>query len=394
MNSIRLTRSGTMALAAAVACAITGRLFGLVEGFVAAAVISLVVALAAVAARRRPFDIEVERRARPGRVSIDSSCRVDLTLRNVSRVGTGVVMVTDRVGTDRHAQLQLAPLAGGASRQMLYRLPVHRRGIVTIGPLELQTGDPFGLWCRRRVDPGTAQVIVLPRIIPLAPLPAAPGDDPDSGGLRHRAPANATDDFSTLREYLPGDDVRRVHWPSTARRGHPMVRQYDEPWQRRVTVVADLRSTHHDSESFERAMSATASVLESCAHSDQLVRLVTTSGDDTGFVSSRQGIDAAIDLLAGAEPSTSGSLVGIHRSLIVRRSGGTFVSVTPSLPDSERSIVAAMGDRFGIAVHISCHDGEPIRGTTDVIFTSDAAFAAQWDAAIGRLSLPGVGARR
>ena len=173
-----------------------------------------------------------------------------------------------------------------------------------------------------------------------------------------------------------------------------MVRQYDEPWQRRVTVVADLRSTHHDSDSFERAMSATASVLESCAHSDQLVRLVTTSGDDTGFVSSRQGIDAAIDLLAGAEPSTSGSLVGIHRSLIVRRSGGTLVSVTPSLPDSERSIVAAMGDRFGIAVHISCNDGEPIRGTTDVIFTSDSAFADQWDAAIGRLSLSGVGARR
>jgi len=358
VSPIRLTRSGATTLAAVAVCALAGRLFGLVEGFVAAVAMLLIVGLAAISAGRRPLDIEVERRVRPTRVPIDAAIRVDVTLRNTSRARSGVVSVVDRVSSGRDVSLQLAPLPGGASRQIVYRIPAGRRGIVTIGPVEVRTGDPLGLFTRRRVVDSRCDVIVLPRVIPLPPLPAARGDDPDTDGRQRRTLANSTNEFSSLRDYLPGDDVRRVHWPSTARRGVPMVRQFDEPWQRRVTVVVDLRSSRHDGPSFERAMTAAASVIESCAGSDQLVRLVTTSGDDTGFISSRQDLDAAIDILATAVPSSAGSLGGIHTSLIARRSGGAVVTIAPALPDSERAIITAMAARFGLAVAISCAEDD------------------------------------
>ena len=73
------------------------------------------------------------------------------------------------------------------------------------------------------------------------------------------------EEFASLREYVSGDDFRRIHWPSTARLGTPVVRQFDVPWQRRTTVLVDLRAAAHDDRSFERAVTAAASVVELAA---------------------------------------------------------------------------------------------------------------------------------
>lgn len=387
MNSVRITRSGAICAVAAVSMALAGRVFGLVEGFVAASVLAIVLGASAISVSRQPLRIGVRRTLRPARLPIDSACRVDLSLRNVAGKRTGVVQISDRVGPEQRARLQLAPLAAGATREMLYRLPVHRRGIVTFGPLELVALDPFGLWARRNVIASHAEVIVLPRSVELAPLPPAVGDEPESLGETNRTMATATEEFSSLREYVEGDDVRRIHWPSTARRGSPVVRHYDEPWQRRVTVIVDLRSERHDHDSFERAMSAAASVLQSCSSSDQLVRMLTTSGEDTGFIGTRQGLDAAIDLLAGAEPSASGSLTGIHRALMLRPTGGTVVTINGSLPGAEQGIASAIGDLFGLTVGVWCRGVVELRRSISVDFSTDESLQANWNTAVARIEL-------
>src|SRR5438270_830794 len=69
------------------------------------------------------------------------------------------------------------------------------------------------------------------------------------------------DEFYALRAYEVGDDLRRVHWPSTARRDDLMIRQHEMPWQGRATVLLDVRQGAHTEQSLEQAVSATASLL-------------------------------------------------------------------------------------------------------------------------------------
>src|SRR5690606_18292051 len=108
---------------------------------------------------------------------------------------------------------------------------------------------------------------------------------------------------------------------------------------------------HYSDDSFERAVSAAASVVRLCAGRGELVRLITTSGHDTGFVGGEHEVEAAIDLLATVSMSGSGTLTGTLRALVHRRGGGGLVTCTGPLGETERSVLASMGTRF--AVHLA-----------------------------------------
>jgi uncharacterized protein (DUF58 family) len=386
---VKITRRGWAALIGGGLVIIAGRVVGLAELYVFGGAVVLVVAAAGAVVWQTRLVLEIARDVRPSRVPVGSSCRVEVAIRNRATRQAPVLMVTDPVGDGQRARLRLAPLRVGDTRVMRYRLPLHRRGIVTIGPLSVEATDPFDLARRRTQTASTIEVIVLPRVVALDPIPAAPGDEPDTGPHHLRTLATAQEEFSSLREYQPGDDVRKVHWPSTARLGRPIVRHYDEPWQRRTTVVLDVRRGGHDEESFERAVCAAASVLDLCTTRDELVRLVTTGGQDTGFISHDRELDAAMDLLAAVQVSGTGSLTGTLRTLIVRRVGGSLVTCTGALPDSERSVLATMGSRFGLHLAVNCASGRAA-GSLDaldtpvVAFDRDDVLAPAWRAAIER----------
>ncbi len=80
-----------------------------------------------------------------------------------------------------------------------------------------------------------------------------------------------------------GDDLRRVHWPSTARRDELTVRQDERHQQGRTTVLLDVRRAVHTDVSFERAVSAAASLLVAATVRGDEVRLVATDGTDSGY---------------------------------------------------------------------------------------------------------------
>ena len=250
--------------------------------------------------------------------------------------------------------------------------------------------DPFGLAEKRFATRSVIDVIVLPRIHDLDAVPSAPGDEPESGLHHHRTLATAQEEFSTLREFQPGDDVRKVHWPSTARLGRPIVRQFDEPWQRRTTVVLDVRSSCQDHESFERAVSAAASVISLCASRNEPVRLVTTGGHDSGFITNDHEVDATMDLLAGVQLSAAGSLTGTLRTLLIRRVGGTLVTCTGSLPGTDRSVLESAVTRFGTHLAVSCadhgvHPSPSLPGSAVVRFDDDRVLGEAWAQATRRL---------
>ncbi len=113
-----------------------------------------------------------------------------------------------------------------------------------VGPLRAERTDPFGL-ARRTTDVApVADLTVYPRVDAVHPLPDSPGSDRHLNAPR-AAFGVAGEDFYALRPYEVGDDLRRVHWPSTARRDELMIRQNETPWQGRATVLLDTRARFH-----------------------------------------------------------------------------------------------------------------------------------------------------
>ncbi len=110
-----------------------------------------------------------------------------------------------------------------------------------LGPLEVGLADPFGLVGRVVEAAPRTRLTVYPRIDPVAPPPSSHGDDPLAGADHPRALTGGGEDFYALRPYVRGDDLRKVHWPSTAKTDDLMIRQDEMPWQSRSTLLLDNR---------------------------------------------------------------------------------------------------------------------------------------------------------
>ena len=118
------------------------------------------------------------------------------------------------------------------------------RGRHEIGPLLLRVTDPFGLVEVPRWFRHSDWLTVTPRTVALPPL-ALGGSRSGVGDNRPRAFASGSAEDVTVREYRRGDDLRRVHWRSSARMGELMVRREEQPWQSRATVYLDNRAAAH-----------------------------------------------------------------------------------------------------------------------------------------------------
>ena len=152
--------------------------------------------------------------------------------------------------------------SGAAERTIAaYRLPTDRRGLVQIGPLEVVVGDPFGLTSLATVAAPKVALTVYPHVDQIDPLPYTTGHDPLAGARQPNSLGRTGEDFYALRPYVVGDDLRRIHWPTSARHDELLVRQNELPWQGRTTVLLDVRKAAHAGDSLEVAVSAAASIV-------------------------------------------------------------------------------------------------------------------------------------
>ena len=114
-----------------------------------------------------------------------------------------------------------------------------RRGLFTLGPTSLRTGDPFGLYTVAYDYPASLPLLVLPPIVPLPAIEVAPGGRTGEGRPRPFAYEQAVS-ASAVREYVPGDSLRWIHWKTTARRGKPFVRLFDSTPTGDWWIVLDM----------------------------------------------------------------------------------------------------------------------------------------------------------
>lgn len=391
-----LTKRGWTLAASTIAFFAAGFAFDIVELMVLGIVALVLCAGSAAFVSLTPVEVRTERTLHPPRVHAGSSSRVDLEVRNTGRRRTPVLHVRDPFDRGwRWARFLVPPLAGGSGTRAAYRLPTEERGIFDIGPLEVSLTDPFGLATSRFTSVGVTQLTVYPRIDDVPPMPTAQGHDPHSGAQHPRALLGSGEDFYALRPYEIGDDLRRVHWASTARLDDLMIRQDEMPWQTRSTILLDTRSMVHNVASLEIAVSAAASIHHASHRTASLVRLLSSDGTDSGYGSGHSHAEAILEHLATIGATRENRFAGVAASLRRAGNGGSLAIVTTDRAvAADLEAMARLRTRYGTIVLViidgSAYDPTsprqhqpPLPAVSALVrITGDVPFATAWPAAM------------
>ncbi|GAA2280744.1 DUF58 domain-containing protein [Nonomuraea roseoviolacea subsp. roseoviolacea] len=333
-----LTARGRSFLASGVAALVMAVLLGENDLFRIGVLVAALPLLAAMVAARTRYRLSCARRLDPARAEVGGEATVTLRLENVTRLPTGLLLIEDTVpyALGVRPRFVLDKVEARGIREIDYRVRSDLRGRYTIGPLSVRIADPFGLVELSRSFTIADTLVVTPQVVPL-PHVRLSGEWTGGGDSRTRSVAAAGDDDVAPREYRQGDDLRRVHWRSTARRGELMVRREEQQWQSRGALLLDTRRHAHRGEgprsSFEVAVSAAASIGVHLAHEGLGLRLVTDQGaehlTDTGLSWS------LLDTLAVVRQSPIRSLDMAVSALRQGGGDGLVVAVLGSLDPEE-----------------------------------------------------------
>jgi len=252
-----------------------GWAFGLVEGWVAAVVAGALLLLSApflLSGAR--FDIRLELDRERVVVGTDLGATLRVTNRGQRLALPSIVDVPVGDGLVETAVPLLAP---GAEHVERLAIGAHRRGVVTVGPMKVSRGDPVGILRHEVSWPQVQTIHVHPVTTPIPSTSA--GFVKDLEGMPSSDIVDSDLAFHAIREYMPGDSRRHVHWKSTAKTGRLMVRQYEETRRARIAVLLDLLEDEYSSDdAFELAVSCAASLAVQGVRDGREV-LFATSGE-------------------------------------------------------------------------------------------------------------------
>ncbi|MGV9631154.1 DUF58 domain-containing protein [Streptomyces sp. NPDC003487] len=375
-----LTTRGRSFLAAGIAAAICAYVLGQADLLRVGLLLAALPLVCAGVLYRTRYRVAGSRRLSPARVPAGSEARVHLRVDNVSRLPTGLLMLQDRVPyvLGPRPRFVLDRVEAGGRREVSYRVRSDLRGRYPLGPLQLRLSDPFGMCELTRSFSSYDTLTVIPRVEALPPVRLA-GEATGYGDGRQRSLALAGEDDVIPRGYRYGDDLRRVHWRSTARYGELMVRREEQPQRSRCTVLLDTRGLAYrgagPDAAFEWAVSGCASVLTHMLQRGFSVRLLTDTGSSVpgegadGFAgASQETADAAglmMDTLAVIDHSDG---AGLSRAYDVLRGGneGLLVAFFGDLDEQQAAVAARMRRRSGAAIAFVLDSDVWLREPTDV----------------------------
>ncbi|MFF9093314.1 DUF58 domain-containing protein [Streptomyces sp. NPDC014802] len=375
-----LTTRGRSFLAAGIAAAICAYVLGQADLLRVGLLLAALPLVCAGVLYRTRYRVAGSRRLSPARVPAGSEARVHLRVDNVSRLPTGLLMLQDRVPyvLGPRPRFVLDRVEAGGCREVSYRVRSDLRGRYPLGPLQLRLSDPFGMCELTRSFSSYDTLTVIPRVEALPPVRLT-GEATGYGDGRQRSLALAGEDDVIPRGYRYGDDLRRVHWRSTARYGELMVRREEQPQRSRCTVLLDTRGLAYrgagPDAAFEWAVSGCASVLTHMLQRGFSVRLLTDTGSSVpgegadGFAgASQETADAAglmMDTLAVIDHSDG---AGLSQAYDVLRGGneGLLVAFFGDLDEQQAAVAARMRRRSGAAIAFVLDSDVWLREPTDV----------------------------
>jgi uncharacterized protein (DUF58 family) len=276
-------------------------------------------------------------------------------------------LAQETVGS-RVVTVNIPSLRKGRSVVVPYELPTNRRGQMVVGPLSVRQQDPFGLFAASRVVGGTETVWVEPKIFPIDARP--------SGRLRHldgptSDRSKGTMTFHSLREYTRGDDIRQVHWRSSARTGTLMVKEHVDTSLPSTVVVLDTCADHYVGDGFEEAVDVAASVVAASLARNFRVRFVTAGGVNLNVRTGQRGQELR-NLLSSIAPDQSSSLIGANAHVIRSNDHDALVVIGGELASADFTMVSAMARRFSTPILVTIRNAGTARWS-GVHFDGDTA---------------------
>lgn len=384
------TLRGWAALGAALALILLWIGFGEQLLLALAAFLLIAVVLGSLYVRRAGLNVAMARIVSPIQVHDGDRAIVDVTMTSSRRLHEAVVEdVVHGLGAASFDAGRVKPATPMVAR---YEVLCRPRGIYKLGPATVRVRDPLDL-AEYAVGAGKAdRLVVYPRIETLEGLPTVRGQDPNVNTATASFSLTGGEDFFTLREYQQGDDLRRVHWPSSARRDRLMIKQLEMPWQSRALLLLDPRSQNYQTpEAFEHAVRGAASALAHLFRHGYSPTLWVGEPEVT-TVSSSHLYTMAMEQLATIATSRSIDLrAAVGRMRRSGMAGGALVLVTGRPDDSHLAVYRTLGRDFVRTLVMSVTEDQNdailqfrAAGAVTVQSASTSKWAPAWQEAMER----------
>lgn len=358
------------------------------EELLLAAVFSVVAVGAAVAyVQTHPPNLTIGRRLGSTAVHNGDTVQVTLSLRNTGDRTVRNLAVVDEVEALGVASFEVARIDANDWITATYRVVCRPRGIYRVGPARASASDPIGLAELPGTDGPVDQLVVYPTVEKLDGFPVVRGQDPTMAASRPEHAQRGGEDFYTLREYQRGDDLRRVHWPSSARTDRLMIRQLETPWQSRALVMLDVRSfVYETTEAFETAVSGAASVV---------THLVRSGFDADLWAGDPKAIDAtkyaaAMERLALVGMTDAIDLETVATHIRQKGGGGALVIVTGTADRTLISVQQLLAREYPTSVLLGVSSTTPQTlagfhrlGVATVLVEPGGSWAESWMTSVG-----------
>jgi uncharacterized protein (DUF58 family) len=341
------TRRGWAALAAGLSLWAAARSLGSEDLHIVAVGITSLPFLAALFVRWNRVRLSIHRHLSAARVFPGTRIVVTLTVENQGAATAPFLLLEDALSPSLGppARLVVSGVPAGLKQSASYSVLARHRGRYAIGPVMISVTDPFGLGRIRLRDPSETELVVYPAVedVELRRLGIRGAG---AGESTVRQLYRSAAEFYTMREYVTGDDLRRIHWPSVARTGQLMIRQ-DESTRRSVaTLFLDNRSEAlglAGSPGFERAVSLAASVGRALCRGGFVVHFATVDRPGRAITEVEM-----LESLAGATPVRT---AGVGEAMAALRAAGRADTslVLVAAPPTEREVtgITRIGTTFG-----------------------------------------------
>lgn len=297
------------------------------------------------------------RREASGRVFDDEPFQVRLEVGNAGRIPRFLLTVADDlpefVSPEDSPEFVVPALWPGEHVSMSYRARAAKRGVYNIGPLRVSASDPFGVFPRNARYEGNGEVVIYPRPVPVRGAIARSGAEPRGVSTGDRARWSMSgQEFYGIRDYRPGDELRRIHWPATARHAELKVIEFEYGASGDLAIVLDtLAGTEFGSgidTTLEAAVRAAASLAHSVLVSEGTALLTADSAEGPRWVEIDR-VDREFELLevlARVQADGTAPVSQVLDWVGTRLPAGFRVCVITAMPDADLpAVVSGLAQR-------------------------------------------------
>jgi uncharacterized protein (DUF58 family) len=361
---LRLTTRGRIVLLITILLALLGLDTLRSRVFVLFALAGAPLVVAGVLMVRRPPRVRLVGEL-PGRLTAGSRVNTSVRVEPLSGKGSrGSMVVTWPLPRRRPLGIAVDPAetfvrcVPGQPTLLSVAVSAQRRGRLECPGLAVGRTDPFGLLCTAPVEQPARTTLVYPRLFDVDAFPLPSGRRYQPGGIPLASSLGDSSEFASTRDYRPGDPLRRIHWRSWARRGEPVVKEYQEEYFSRLALVLDTHAPARvraaDARAFEAAVSVMGSLASYLSEREEVVDVLVAGSTVYELSAGRSlgSLTQILDVLACVEPSPPPAFAQLEAPLFERLARLTTVVAVLLDWDEAREALLDRIRAMGVALRV------------------------------------------